>query len=96
MSSTGSVSTAFGGWPNIDIIYDKQQENTTSTTMNVIPRPLLHKLIQDHHTVYHMEYRDQPNHLARVLVALHELGGKLEEYLFDRRNNIGVIIPFII
>ncbi|KAG2226948.1 hypothetical protein INT45_010227 [Circinella minor] len=81
MSSAGSISTAFGGWPNIDFIYDKQHDNTTTTTVGVIPQSLLHKLIQDHHTVYHMEYRDQPNHLARVLVALHELGAKQDQLI---------------
>ncbi|KAI9495607.1 hypothetical protein BDB00DRAFT_927243 [Zychaea mexicana] len=80
MSSTAqSVATAFCGWPaptTATIYEDKQQQqqNTKDETTLAIPRSLLHQLIQDHHTVYHMEHRDHPNLLARVLVALHELG----------------------
>lgn len=40
-------------------------------------RKLLVDLVRDHHSLYFMEHRDRPNVVARVLVTLHELGGKL-------------------
>ena len=73
MSSIGSITTAVGGWHATESVdaYRPQPDDQTLA----IPRSLLRTLIHDHHTVYHMEHRDIPNTLARVLVGLHELGG---------------------
>ncbi|KAI9246055.1 hypothetical protein BDA99DRAFT_543403 [Phascolomyces articulosus] len=82
MSSTGSLTTTFCSWPNIDTVYDnKPNENTNNNSIGVIPRSLLDQLIQDHHAIYHMEHRDQPNLLARTLVALHELGADQDQLI---------------
>lgn len=46
-------------------------------------RKLLVDLVRDHHSLYFMEHRDRPNVVARVLVTLHELGGKLNNMLHN-------------
>lgn len=40
-------------------------------------RSLLLDIIQENHLLYHMEKRDRPNNIIRVLVELYHLGGKV-------------------
>ena len=40
-----------------------------------INRELLLRIVQETHLLYHMEKRDRPNNMIRVLVELHQLGG---------------------
>lgn len=40
-------------------------------------RALLLDIIQENHLLYHMEKRDRPNNIIRVLVELHHLGGNV-------------------
>lgn len=52
-----------------------------------ISRDLLLDIIQENHLLYHMEKRDRPNNIIRVLVELHQLGGNLSyKNLFYKRN----------
>ncbi|KAF7732352.1 hypothetical protein EC973_005248 [Apophysomyces ossiformis] len=50
-------------------------------------RALLSDLIDRHHTVYHIEHRDRPNVLARVLWSLHKFGAN-ESQLTQAYQNI--------
>ncbi|KAI8141940.1 hypothetical protein BJV82DRAFT_616521 [Fennellomyces sp. T-0311] len=93
MSSTGSITTAFSGWPATESVdtYRTQANNETLA----IPRSLLRKLIQDHHTVYHMEHRDIPNILARVLVGLHELGANQDQLINGYKKVHPDLVPLL-
>lgn len=42
-----------------------------------LSRCLLLDIVQENHLLYHMEKRDRPNNMIRILVELHQLGGKL-------------------
>ncbi|KAI8082051.1 hypothetical protein BDF21DRAFT_462148 [Thamnidium elegans] len=44
-----------------------------------ISRALLLDIIQENHSLYHMEKRDRPNNIIRVLVELHQLGATQEQ-----------------
>lgn len=75
ISTTAATSFTSFGWPfdaaslsSLLPVYSKREEEPV--------RSLLQALIKNHHDVYHIEHRDQPNELARVLVALHDLGGR--------------------
>lgn len=39
-------------------------------------RRLLLDIVQENHLLYHMEKRDRPNNMIRILVELHQLGGE--------------------
>lgn len=41
-----------------------------------LSRCLLLDIVQENHLLYHMEKRDRPNNIIRILVELHQLGGK--------------------
>lgn len=47
-----------------------------------ISRALLLDIIQENHLLYHMEKRDRPNNIIRVLVELHQLGGNIYRCFF--------------
>lgn len=52
-----------------------------------ISRDLLLDIIQENHLLYHMEKRDRPNNIIRVLVELHQLGGttyKMPFFIYER------------
>lgn len=80
-TTTATLFTSYG-WPSdavslgsLSPVYSKREEEPV--------RSLLKALIKNHHDVFHIEHRDKPNELARVLVALHDLGGKLSFVEWD-------------
>ncbi|KAI7889807.1 uncharacterized protein EV154DRAFT_270223 [Mucor mucedo] len=42
-------------------------------------RSLLLDIVQENHLLYHMEKRDRPNNMIRILVELHQLGASQEQ-----------------
>lgn len=52
------------------------ESNNNDNNSNV-NRAVLLELIQENHLLYHMEARDRPNNMIRLLVELHRLGGML-------------------
>jgi hypothetical protein len=63
----------------------QQQQITPKSPTSLLPlfindlelnRSLLLDIVHENHLLYHMEKRDQPNNIIRVLVELYKLGGK--------------------
>lgn len=51
-----------------------------------IDRSLLLDIVHENHLLYHMEKRDRPNNIIRVLVNLHKFQGKYQLLCCDSMN----------
>lgn len=89
MTSTGFLSLQQQESPTQTLPYTSCQSYNNEDDMHNDNRKLLVDLVRDHHSLYFMEHRDRPNVVARVLVTLHELGGKLKN-----NTNIMTILTF--
>ena len=90
MTSTGFLSLQQQESPTQTLSYTScQSYNGNDNGMHNNNRKLLVDLVRDHHSLYFMEHRDRPNVVARVLVTLHELGGKLNNSQYMPYNEHG-------
>ncbi|KAJ8656390.1 hypothetical protein O0I10_007958 [Lichtheimia ornata] len=92
-TTTATLFTSYG-WPSdavslgsLSPVYSKREEEPV--------RSLLKALIKNHHDVFHIEHRDKPNELARVLVALHDLGATREKIVQGYYKVIPTLVPLL-
>jgi hypothetical protein len=53
-----------------------------------IDRTLLLDIVHENHLLYHMEKRDRPNNIIRVLVNLHKFHGEYQLFCYNNMNLI--------
>ncbi|KAI9469734.1 MAG: hypothetical protein EXX96DRAFT_543197 [Benjaminiella poitrasii] len=58
--------------------FETSKDLNTSNTLD-IQRYLLNDIVRENHLLYHMEKRDRPNNLIRVLIEFHKLGATQEQ-----------------
>ncbi|KAI7883883.1 hypothetical protein K492DRAFT_192244 [Lichtheimia hyalospora FSU 10163] len=94
VSTTTAASFTSCSWTSdvaslgsLSSVYNKREEEPV--------RSLLQALIKNHHDVFHIEHRDQPNELARVLVALHDLGATQEQIIQGYYKVTPTLVPLL-